>query len=334
MRNGAQQNTDAHMSKNKASEVGALPSVDRTGGRGEPLPQQAELNLPDTLKQRQKESDPAYEAFLLWAMQVPNKRSNRMTAKVLDTSESNIRHWRKRYGWAVRIASVPNAEWVCLDVYRRRMDEYVGQDREERLRMALDVVMEKSGFAELRAAVRQQRTAKPSALDKVAKKEKNEVVENKMSSRLSQIEMEALDPAKYMRNLGATIRHDHLRVEDVRKQIILVDAVLGVIAQKVKSGDLEVTVKDIPSLLKARALLTGLPTEQIAVASTSHIQHDHNIGITQVVESARMQQARASGNESELVAAMKNEVNELSVILGAIPARGVIDVEAVEVVDE
>ena len=99
---------------------------------------------------------------------------------------------------------------------------------------------------------------------------------------------------------------------------MLIDAVLGLVAQRVKSGELQVKVSDIPSLLKARALLTGLPTETVQQQpSVQQHQHAH----VHVVESVRMRDAKSSNDERVVLDAMKEEVEDLQVILNAIPKR-------------
>ena len=126
-----------------------------------------------------------------------------------------------------------------------------------------------------------------------------------------------------MRELGTRIRTNHLREEDLKKQILLIDAVLGLVARRVQSGELQVRVSDIPSLLKARALLTGLPTEQVAV----HAQVQHEVHHT--VETLRMRTAKENGGgEKAVVQAMREDVEELRVILDSLPQeQTVIDIE-------
>ena len=53
--------------------------------------------------QRQNESDVAYAAFLLWCMQTPDSRSNRLLARSMGTAESNIRHWKIRNSLETRM---------------------------------------------------------------------------------------------------------------------------------------------------------------------------------------------------------------------------------------
>ena len=279
---------------------------------------------PKALTQRDNEKDIAYEALLLWAMANPDERSNRTVARSVDTNESNIRMWKKKFGWAMRCAQVPNCEYIALDIYRRRMEEHVGSERADAMRAGLDILLENAGFSALRAAVRRQRVGLPNKLDETVKEKPEEpdspVVVNGYASQLAPNELEKIDSGRYMRDLAYQIKRDHLRPEDVRRQVVLIDAVLGLVAKRVQTGELKVAVRDIPSLLKARALLTGLPTEHVAVQQ--QVQHEHH----HVVESVRMQQARKSGDEKTLVAAMKDEVEELQVILQAVPKNEVIDV--------
>ena len=122
-----------------------------------------------------------------------------------------------------------------------------------------------------------------------------------------------MDEGRAQRDLAYRVKRDHLRSEDLRRQVLLIDAVLGLVAKRVKDGTLKVSVRDVPSLLKARALLTGLPTEHVAVQQ--QVQHEHH----HVVESVRIQQARKTGSEAALVEAMRDEVDELQAILRAVP---------------
>lgn len=301
---------------------GKQEAVDRTGGRGELTPDIDERRLPEPLIQRENENDNAYLAFMLYAMQTPDQRSNRLIAKSLGTAESNIRLWKSKFKWGERVASVPNVEWVALDVYRRHMEMHVGEIRADRLRLALDSVLDTAGFSTLRKAVQKQRTAQKSQLDENVETESEngeiEVKPNGYASRLASNEIEQIDPARYMKELGEKIRTDHLRSEDLRRQIVLIDAVLGLIAQKVKSGDLKVRVSDIPQLLKARALLTGLPTDTL-MQQPQIQQHQH--AHVHVVESVRMRDARESKNQNEILDAMRAEVDDLNVILNAVPRK-------------
>lgn len=326
------------MNEQHDERPGAQPAVDRTGGRGE-LPSAAHVDeIPESLRQRENESDTAHSAFLLYAMQTPAERSNRLVARVLSTAESNVRLWRTKYRWRERCASTPNVEWVALDVYRRRMDEHVGSVHADRLRVALDTVLDSAGFASLRREVQRQRTAQSSRLDERVETTSEQQTSssdasseqkqtklaktkpNAYASSLAANEIEQIDPARYMRDLAERIRNEHLRPADVKRQIVLIDAVLGLIAQKVKSGELRVRVSDIPALLKARAAITGLPSDALSLAQqTTPTLHQH--AHVHVVESVRMRDARASNDEAVVLDAMRAEVDDLRVILNAVPAK-------------
>lgn len=256
--------------------------------------------------QRQNESDVAYAAFLLWCMQTPDSRSNRLLAKSMGTAESNIRHWKKKFAWDMRAARSKDPEYEALRLYRSAMEKHVGQDHAKMMRAALDLVLNQAGYAKLRESVQKQRVG-------IAGTDNDSTV-----GPITKVETEQLDPARYLRDLGYKIRKKHLREADVSKQVMLIDAVLGLIARRVQDGSLQVKVGDIPNLIKARSLLTGLPTEHVAIQQ--HVEH--NVTVT---ETPRISAARAVGTEEAYVNALREEVTELSAVLGAIPS--VIEVE-------
>jgi len=271
------------------------------------------------MSQRSDETDQGYEGFLLYCMCDPSKRNSKLIAKATGYAASSLRYWRRKFKWDLRCAQTSSPEYVALKLYRERMTEYVGKPHADKLRAAMDIVNEVAGFAELRQDIRRQRTSQPSRLNGASEAQVPHIegrsAPSVTKSHLVENEIESIDPARYMQDLAATIRTNHLRPQDVKRQVVLIDAVLGLIAKKVQSGELNVTVKDIPSLLRARALLTGLPTEQVAVA----VHQKVDTTVTHMVESNRMQDARKVGNETAIVSAMKDEVEELRVILGAIP---------------
>jgi len=304
------------------------PQPDVTGARA-PF-----ASLPEPLQPRSSEKDVGYGAFLLWCMMAPASRSKRLLAKALGIRDSTVRYWNKKHAWSRRMALVPDAEWKALGAYRQLMDLQLGTGEAAGLRVALDVVLQRAGLAAVRHAVlaqRQGQPAGPPVADEGAAQPAGAPATPAGAQQapqgqpppaaavLSDNELEQLDASRHLRNLRDEILREHLAVKDVKRQIMLIDACLGLIARKVQSGELEVKLSDIPQLLKARALLTGLPTEQVAVQQTH--QHQHTV----VVESARMRDARAEGGTA-MLAAMQEELRELNVIMGAMP-------RPVEVVD-
>lgn len=304
------------------------PQPDVTGTRA-PF-----ASLPEPLQPRSSETDQGYGAFLLWCMMAPPERSKRLLAKALGIRDSTVRYWNTKHAWARRMALVPDAEWKALSAYRQLMDLQLGSGEAAGLRVALDVVLQRAGLAAVRHAVLAQRQGQPAgppveppAADAGGKataapagaQQPAQARPAPAAAVLSDNELQQLDASRHLRNLRDEILREHLAVKDVKRQIMLIDACLGLIARKVQSGELEVKLSDIPQLLKARALLTGLPTEQVAVQQTH--QHQHTV----VVESARMRDARTQGGTA-MLAAMQDELRELNVIMGAMP-------RPVEVVD-
>jgi len=290
--------------------------------------------LPEPLQPRSSETDQGYAAFLLWCMMAAPSRSKRLLARAMGISDGTVRYWSKKHAWPRRMALVQDAEWKALGAYRQLMDLQLGTGEAAGLRVALDVVLERAGLAAVRHAVLAQRQGKDAGAPVVdqgaalpsgapglpsGSQQATGGRTAPAAAALSDSELEQLDAAQHLRSLRDSILREHLGVKDVKRQIMLIDACLGLIARKVQSGELEVKLGDIPQLLKARALLTGLPTEQVAVQQTH--QHQHTV----VVESARMRDARAEGGTA-MLAAVQAELQELNVIMGALP-------RPVEVVD-
>ena len=278
-----------------------------------------------SIRQQEGEKDDAFLSFLLWCMQDPQDRSNRLIARSLGVPEPTVRYWRKRYRWRERAARVPRVEFHALRAYRERIAELPGEVQVARLSVALDAVLEEAGFTSLRREVQRQRANLPS---KVGGTDPDPTPPPGgtgggpvPTSPLTTPELDHMDVARHMRDLRERVVRDHLRPEDVRRQILLIDGVMGLIARKVQDGTLRVRVSDIPALLKARALLTGLPGE-VEPSSTSVDRSQHLHQHLHVVESVRMRDARKSGDQGQVLDAMTAEVADLQVILGAIPRGG------------
>jgi hypothetical protein len=309
-----------------------------------------ELNgLPEPLRPRESENDRAYAAFLLWCLSEPSERSKRLIGSALNCGDANVRMWASKYAWDRRLVQVPDAEWHALRGYRALMDLQPGSAKVAALQLAMDVVLDRAGFASVRHQVSAERQGhgtqgvdptvrtpatvpneEPSEAGVEAappiepkRKPPETAVQSPFSTPLSDAELGQLDPQEYVRKLRRKVLANHLRDEDVRRQVLLIDATLGLIAKKVQSGELRVQVSDIPQLIKARALLTGLPTEQVAVAGQVQVQHTHTHEVVQ--ESARLAEARKRGGPA-LLTAMQDEVTELATILQAVPRAQVIDV--------
>ena len=321
-----------------------------------PLASTASVDLADSrsvfeqvaepLRPRSNENDRAYAGLLLWGMMSGDAKSKRLLGRAMDVQESTIRYWHKKHSWNRRLTICPNAEFEALRAYRLLMDLQGGKKQSEGLMVALDVVLERAGLAEVRHLVLAQRQGQPlgapsastaalggeaggeatsgsdnaaggaqGAFEHPSKHERDALKSRVVGGALSDVEIEQMDPTKHLAKLRNDILSDHLRVVDVKRQIGLIDACLAYIAKQLRDGQLKVDVKDIPSLLRARALLTGLPTEQVAVA-VNH-QHDHEVT---VVESQRIRNARKQGGTA-FIQAMKTEYEELGVIMDAIPVE-------------
>ena len=281
--------------------------------------------LEDPMRPRVSENDRAYSSFLLYCMQ--GERSLRRIAKALKISDGSVRYWKKKFAWDRRRVSSKAPDWEALRAFRMLMDIQSAQALASSLRIALDFVLEESGLSHLRHAVAAQRKGHPAgpAEHDVSPLEKDSTpapvsggaAGSHILTPLSDNELSEFDPEDHLRNLRQTVLQNHLRPQDVKRQVQLIDGTLGLIARRVSEGKIEVKVSDIPALLKARALITGMPTDNLAV------QANHNHNHTVVLESARLRDARKSGSGA-MLGAIKDELEELQVIVAAVPR--VIDV--------
>ena len=91
-----------------------------------------------------------------------------------------------------------------------------------------------------------------------------------------------------------------------RRHLALVDGALGLVARRVANGEVRVNLRDIPVLLDLRDRLE----EPTAAQSGSGV----------IIESVRVKVARETG--ADVIAAMHEDAQELTAILGAIRSAG------------
>ena len=263
-----------------------------------------QLSVPPTdsdpiLPMRQRQGEP--DVFLLWAMQDQSDRAKSYTCALLNCSKSSMKYWVKRWAWAPRTAAVSAHEIIAFQLLQARIAEFDDPGQLILIRSAYEKTLEERAPASLRSFIRRQQRG---------------VEDPPMTREAEVVSASAPTPAVRGANedsLYGKIKDKHLQVKDISRQVTLIDACLGLIAKKVQTGELKVSVRDIPALIKARALLTGLPTQNINVNSTSVIEHNVN------VQSVRVQQAATKGlGERGLVAAMKEDLEELTLIMGQI----------------
>lgn len=250
-----------------------------------------------TLERWAGERELVHRALLLLAMQGPLDRSNRTTARAISRSEACIRNWRKGYEWDKRIAAYGDeADEVALQMYRRLYAADYGAA--ELIHVAKRVVRPLGGGGVLDEAAKAQR-------DAVAN------VSKTLSGAVHEVE-----------TATAQALADHRRDvrQDAERHIKLVDASLGLIARKLKEGEIRVSVRDIPTLLECRQRLTDV------------VSGAHHEAAAQVVESARLRHAKATGGD--VLAALYEDVQELDVLLSAMITSKGADLHALAEADQ
>jgi hypothetical protein len=259
----------------------------------------SDLTGKKSMFQKEREPDRAYFAFLLWSIQDNSFRTNRELSRVMDCSEGSIRYWKKKFRWSARIKSSIDSEYVALEIYRERISFERSESLRKQMAKGLEMILGNAP-ASLRTYVRREVVGFPTMLDSMDKKEVTRELQLGKKKETPDTE----------RNLHQKIREKYLTEDSIGRQIKLIDATMGMIAGKIKDGTLKVSVSDIPSLIKARALLTGVPTQHI------HVTNEHELTIK---ETPRVMHLKSTGgSEMDVLGAMEEDVKELSVILEAV----------------
>ena len=102
----------------------------------------------------------------------------------------------------------------------------------------------------------------------------------------------------------------YLTDQDVARQVGLIDAALGYVARELAAGRVRVRLSDVPALIRARALITGLPTKWYDVGPSP--------GVGDVGESTRVRDARLTGDAAAFADAVRLDAAEALVVADAL----------------
>lgn len=216
------------------------------------------------LQRRDKESEAAHRALLLYAMQFVKKRSMRAVSRAMERSSTTVREYSIRWEWSKRMEEAgANCEVEAQQMYRH-------------------VYFPKFGVKEVSAV------------------ESNIVTPVSVASTTPRSVTEAVTQAIEKSNENKPTVFDK---EMKRKHLMLVDAAIGYVAQGIKNQDIRVTLKDIPLLLNLRGELTGEKTAEnrnSVIAESIRVQdakargsnlieamHDDAVEILSVLESLK-----------------------------------------------
>jgi len=226
----------------------------------------------DVWERAHRESARAHRAFLLWAMQDDDRRSVRAAGRAVGRAEATAREWRGRWSWNTRLEQAGELAAVkAATVYRARYyPEY-------KLREVVEV---------------EDRMAAPFTPD------------TPIPASVADAVRDAVKPDT---RTDALIERER---RAKRAHVSLVDGALGLIAKRITSGDVRVSLRDIPHLLQLRANLT-------TAGDNNATNNGANLP---PLESTRVRHARASNGD--LVQAMHADAMELVAILGAIVSAG------------
>lgn len=169
------------------------------------------------LVQRERESERAHRAFLLWSMQAPELRNVSAAARAVGRAEGTAREWRRRWEWDARLASLGEASDVAAASAYREWYYPKWKLRE---------IVEVEDF--LAAPFRPEAVVAPSVVREVR---------------------------NAIRGDGKREAEAEARKKTRRRHRALVDGAIGLVAKRVAAGEVRVSIRDIPTLLDLRERL-------------------------------------------------------------------------------
>ena len=243
----------------------------RTAANFAALPSTCYDRRMSALERRHKEHLLHHRGLLLFAMQHPDNRSLRAVARATGKSESTARGWQRRNDWGER-AKGPTAEEEAIALYRR-------------------LYLKLHGAVEL-----------PEVADRVVVPMSAQIGQEPPSSEVAE------DIRQSDQIVSREINRRKVNDEKARDQhVSLVDGALGYVVGEMKAGRIRASLRDIPSLLQAREILTGGNRAGEGVAPS---------------ETVRVRTTRQAGGD--VLEAMWEDIEEMRVVIGALRTREVV----------
>lgn len=214
-----------------------------------------------------------HRAILLYAMQAPNKRSMRATAQAVGVSTPTISEWKKKFVWSDRILNTgPAHDSIAQRTYQ-------------------ELYFEDLGMREI--AVVEKRIVNVQSIASTTTKEIGTAVQETVKES-----QELINQDRKETRFDEQMKARHLD---------LVDRSIQYISDALLSGDVKVTLKDLPTMLELRDNLTGKAKE------------NENKGSV-IIETIRVKDAKANGGD--LIDAMLADSQELVAIFTALSMKG------------
>jgi len=307
-----------------------------------------------SLRQRDHEPDRTYRAMLLWCMAGHDYRSIRpmlgMGAATVDAVQ--IKRWASKWKWAARTRVVPSVDVVATIAY----SEHVATipKRRDRLRairllaryqdrwtsdavgnMALELPSVEQPPPRLEAVPPTAEDEPRAPQDGPVGEDWDEDAPGGPGGPTAPHGPIPAPPPEWSERAPdiaemASVAHPlakHNTPEKIDTLVGAVDVGIRSVLVGLQKGEIKPRLADLPRLIRARALLTGQPTQHLAVAIAD--AHGAKASLVQA-ESVRMRQARSMRDEAAYLDAALVEAEEHLAILralrGAVPTVRRIDV--------
>lgn len=220
-----------------------------------------------------KEKKKQHRAFLLYAMCAAKKRSMRAIGKAVGVSTPTISDWKTKFKWADRMLNAgPAHDAIAQKMYQ-------------------ELYFEEIGMREI--AMIEKRIVNVQSVVATTTKEIGTAATAAVKDSIEQINADK----------ATTVFDDEMKA----RHLDLVDRSIQYISDALLSGDVKVTLKDLPTMLELRDQLNGKAKEDESKGSI-------------IIETIRVKDAKKNGGD--LIQAMLDDSHELVAIFTALSMKG------------
>ena len=210
------------------------------------------------MHRREEEDERHHRAFLLWAMQDPEQRSLRATARAAQCSDNSARKWRGKFGWEERVADPEHSRHAAdlyAELYHTRLGGREVRLVEERMEVPYVPPMEEA---------------------------KTEIA--KANDLYEQVEREEAR--------AAFVEKSHERTKKLRT---VLDATLTRVGQGLASGAIKVKPSDVNMVIRGMQVIEEAEERRLAMLPSP--EEDSTDSSDNVATSQRILQAQRHGHD-------------------------------------
>lgn len=233
------------------------------------------MGAPQAMQRRPEEKVDHHRAFLLYAMQAPDKRSQRAVSRALGCSGTAVRKWMAKHGWDDRLNDPEHVKHAA-ELYAAEYHRIHGGKE-------VWVIEENLGvpYPEPREEEKSQVARSVDLYEKVEKD---------------------AEISRYMRESG----------DRSRRLKTVLDVTLAQLGKQLVAGDIKVKPSDLGTVIRGHQLIEEAERRRISMLPSADQESEAGSG-ENVATSQRVMQAQSDGGD--VLRALEEDAEELLLVL-------------------